>query len=81
MTLVPWRKGKLLVWGAKCPDTFTPSYIALSSKEAGAVAAAAETRKAAKYLDLLSLHEFTPVTIETTGVLGSQDMMLMKKLI
>ena len=27
ITVVPWQRGKLLVWDATCPDTFAPSYI------------------------------------------------------
>ncbi len=26
VTLAPWKSGRLLVWDATCPDTFTPSY-------------------------------------------------------
>ena len=32
---VPWTCGKLLVWDATCPDTFSPSYAKKSSKYAG----------------------------------------------
>ena len=39
ITVVPWENGKLLVWDATCPDTFTPSYTTRATSEPGAVAA------------------------------------------
>ena len=38
MSIIPWKRGKVLVWDATCPDTLAPSYITLASREAGAVA-------------------------------------------
>ena len=68
VTVVPWSRGKLLVWDATCPDTYAPSYTAIASQEAGAVAAIAEERKKVKYTCLSSYHIFTPVAVETAGV-------------
>ncbi|KAF2903237.1 hypothetical protein ILUMI_02951 [Ignelater luminosus] len=42
LTLVPWRKGRFLVWDATCLDTLAPSHIELTSKTVGA---AADSRK------------------------------------
>ena len=53
VTLVPWERGKLLVWDATCTDTFAPSYTSNAASEAGAVAALAEERKKAKYVPAL----------------------------
>ena len=41
ITLVPWKRGRLLVWDATytCPDTFAPSHLSRATSEAGAVAA------------------------------------------
>ena len=30
-SLVPWKRGKVLVWNAACEETFCPSYISKSS--------------------------------------------------
>ena len=57
ITVVPWMNGQLLVWDATCPDTFAPSYVSKSIREAGTVAALAEKRKRMKYSQLDS----TPV--------------------
>ena len=65
--------GQLLVWDATCPETFAPSYVSNSTREAGAVAALAEERKRMKYCQLDSSHQFEPVAIETTGVIGEQS--------
>ena len=80
ITMVPWKCGKLLVWDATCPDTFAPSYTISATSEAGLVAAGAEERKEAKYTSLGSLHCFTPLAIETTGVLGPKSKTCVKEL-
>ena len=51
-TLVPWKRGRVLVWDATCPDTLAPSHSSLANREAGAVAADAEHRKQQKYAHL-----------------------------
>ena len=80
ITVVPWKKGKLLIWDATCPDTFASSYSSSATREAGAVAALAEERKTAKYAHLNPTHAFTPVAIETSGVFGPQTMAFLKEL-
>ena len=80
VTMVPWKCGKPLVWDATCPDTFASSYRALSTSCAGAVAAAAEERKLAKYANLDQGHSFTPVAIETLGVIGPKSLVFIRDL-
>ena len=80
ISVVPWRNGKLLVWDATCPDTFAPSYIALATSEAGAVAAQAESEKCAKYSHLVSSHIFTPIAIKTSGAIGPSTRGFLKEL-
>ena len=72
--------GQLLVWDATCPDTFTPSYVSNATREAGAVAALAEERKRMKYSQLDSSHQFEPVAIETTGVIGERSRKFLEEL-
>jgi len=69
-TIVPWKRGKGLVWDATCPDTMAPSYISLATSEAGAVAEEAERKKRVKYAHLERSHCFIPVAVETLGVFG-----------
>ena len=79
-TIIPWKSGKVLVWDATCPDTYAPSYLALSSREAGTVAALAERRKNDLYALLDTTHYFTPVVVETSGVLGLQALSFFRDL-
>ena len=80
ITVVPWKRGKLLVWDATCPDTFAPSYLPQATSGAGAVAAAAEERKKEKYAHLDQCHSFVPVAIETAGVFGPETLDFVKEL-
>ena len=78
--MVPWERGKLLVWDATCSDTFAPSYSSNAASEVGAVAAMAEERKKAKYEHLDASHSFVPVAVETAGVFGPLTHTFLKDL-
>ena len=67
--MVPWQRGKLLVWDATCLDTFAASHRETAVREPGAVAAAAEHCKRSKYCNLDATHHFVPIAVETLGVL------------
>ena len=69
----------MLVWDATCPDTYAPSHISDASREAGAVAVAAQAErlKNAKYTHLVLSHHFVPFAIETSGVLGQAALGLL----
>ena len=71
VTLVPWARGRCLLWDATCPDTLAPSHITRSAAEAGSAAREAESKKATKYALLATVHEFVPVAIETMGTQGA----------
>ena len=51
-SLVPWRRGKFLVWDATYKDIFAPSYVSYAAREAGLVAKQAEEGKRSKYRHL-----------------------------
>ena len=80
VTLLLWRNGRPLIWDATCSDTFAPTYSSMASIRAGAVADAAETRKAAQYRHLLATHIFAPVAIETSGNFGSDTHLFLKEI-
>ena len=68
-TLVPWKCGKLLVWGATCVDTYAPSFSRVASQEAGALADQAERRKSDKYSNMdPNMYLFTPVACKNVSV-------------
>ena len=71
-TMVPWARGRCLLWDATCPDTLAPSHVQSSATMAGSAAAAAEQKKATKYTPLAIAHEFVPVAIETMGTWGAR---------
>ena len=54
--MVPWQRGKILVWDATCSDTFAASHREIAVREPGAVAAAAEHSKRSKYSNLEATH-------------------------
>ena len=51
---------------------FAPSHIPQATREAGAVASAAEVRKRSKYQDLLATHEVITIAVETLGAFGPE---------
>ena len=77
-TLVPWKRGRVLVWDATCPDTLAPSHSSLANREAGAVAADAEHRKQQEYAHLDGSLFFVPVAVETLGVFGAEARALFR---
>ena len=74
LTLVPWRKGRSLLWDATCVDTFAKSYLNSTSKESGAAAKLAERQKFQDYETLCSNYEFVPFAVETMGVFSDSAM-------
>ncbi|XP_035711494.1 uncharacterized protein LOC118436923 [Folsomia candida] len=52
LTLVPWARGRPLVWDFTCVDTFAPSYLPQTCVHPGAAAERAEDRKTKRYEDL-----------------------------
>ena len=78
--LVPWKHGKTFLWDATCPDTYAPSYRSLATHAAGEVSKKAEAEKEEKYSNLLHSHDFTPVTVETSGVFGQKTMSFIREL-
>ena len=55
-------------------------YMSNSIRKAGAVAPLAEERKRMKYSQLDSSHQFEPVAIETTGVIGERSRKFLEEL-
>ena len=71
-TLVPWSRGRCLLWDATTPDTLAPSHIQRSALQAGSAALAAESSKRSKYSILAVVHDFVPIAIETLGAWGPE---------
>lgn len=69
-TIYPYRRGRTLLWDATCTNTFSATHVLECAVNPGAAARAAEERKYHRYRALSREHEFIPLAIETTGVLG-----------
>jgi hypothetical protein len=76
MSLVPWKRGKSLIWDFTLRDTFAPSYVSSSSKSPGYAAKLGETIKKGKYKFLENNYIFVPVAMESTGVFGKDGLNL-----
>ena len=80
LTLIPWRRGRGLVWDATVIDTVAPSYLRLTSASAGAAAELASTRKNDKYGQLIATYHFVPLAFETMGPINNSGMDFIKDL-
>ena len=67
LTLIPWRGGRPLTWDVTVIHPLADSYVATSSREAGASAELAAERKLSKYAALSGSCLFTPIAFETLG--------------
>lgn len=70
--MIPWLRGKALVWDATIRDTLAPSYVSQCARTAGAAAQLAEDSKASKYCAILTTHHYVTVAIETLGTFGQE---------
>ena len=68
VTMIPWSRGRTLVWDFTCPDTVAPSRVHQTSLATGVAASDAESKKSAKYAELQQNHIFVPFAVETLGL-------------
>lgn len=80
LTLIPWKRGKPLVWDFTCADTFCKSYLKSTSKHRGGAANTRETRKKSKYASLEDRFCFVPIAIETMGSWGTDGRKLVENI-
>jgi hypothetical protein len=76
VTLVPWSRGKCLVWDATCTDTLCKSNVSSTSRTPGAAAAKSENKKRDLYSELPSQYTFCPFAVETLGTFGEEALKL-----
>lgn len=72
MSLIPWKRGRALVWDATCADTFAQTHLPKTSQKAGSAAQAAEAGKNSKYEQLKIDYCFLPFAVETVGPWGAE---------
>ena len=80
MTLVPWLRGRSLVWDFACVDTFATSNLPQTSQNASAAAEKAERAKIAKYTEIPTYVIFQPVVIETLGPWSASSLEFIREL-
>lgn len=81
LTLVPWARGRYLVWDATCWDTLAPSHLNVSRKQAGRVAELASNAKHEKYVELKrGNYIFNAFAVETLGPWSSDALHLISKI-
>ena len=79
-TLVPWARGRCLVWDFTCVNTIARSHLGISSTKPGSLSAAAEEKKRKKYSTLSDTYSFVPIAVETLGPWGPEALSFMKEL-
>ncbi|KAJ2937326.1 hypothetical protein O0L34_g17637 [Tuta absoluta] len=72
LTLIPWQKGRCLLWDATCVSTFAISHIRGTQKSASSAAETAAGLKHTKYANFESAYDFLPFAVETSGTWGSE---------
>lgn len=80
LTLVPWARGRSLLWDFTCSDTFANSYVNKTARELGWSARQAEQFKIKKYSHLREQFTFIPIAVETSGVFGKLGLKLLKEI-
>ena len=79
VTVMPYALWLRMAWDVTIVHTCAPNYLQVSAYEAGAVAAAADAKKEAKYAPIVGRAAFRAIGIETLGVFGPSTRKLFSK--
>ncbi|KAI5636353.1 hypothetical protein NE865_10937 [Phthorimaea operculella] len=79
LTLIPWQRGRCLLWDVTCVSTYAASHLQGSVRAAGSAAEKAAGLKHAKYTDLELAYDFVPLAVETAGAWGSEAIKFVKE--
>ena len=67
LTMVPWSRGKSLVWDFSCSCTIASSHLSKSARTAGSAAESGSKAKVKKYENLSERYIFVPLVVESHG--------------
>ncbi|KAI5642071.1 hypothetical protein NE865_05763 [Phthorimaea operculella] len=68
LTLIPWKRGRSLLWDATCACTFAATHLPRTMRTAGLAAEFLAKQKTEKYAGLCQSYDFVPFAVETSGV-------------
>ncbi|KAI5632042.1 reverse transcriptase (RNA-dependent DNA polymerase) domain-containing protein [Phthorimaea operculella] len=68
LTLIPWKRGRSLLWDATCACTFAATHLPRIMRTAGLAAEFLAKQKTEKYAGLCQSYDFVPFAVETSGV-------------
>jgi hypothetical protein len=80
ITIIPWKKGKSLVWDVTCTDTLAPSHLSESSISPKSAANLAAVLKKRKYKSLSDNYFFVAFAVETLGSWSNDALSLLDEL-
>jgi len=80
LTLVSWQSGKSLCWDVTVICPLVEAYVTGSTREAGAAAELASSRKEEKYASIGSEYLFAPIAVETLGPMNTSACQLFANL-
>ena len=80
VTLIPWQRGKSVIWDVTVTDTVADSYLYLTSANAGGAAENAASRKQDKYVDLQETYTFIALAFETLGLINVKGVEFLQEL-
>jgi hypothetical protein len=78
ITIIPWKKGKSLVWDFTCNDTLASSYLSKSSISPKSAANLADLKKR-KYKSLSDNYFFVAFSVETLGPWSNDALSLLNE--
>ena len=80
MTLIPWVRGRALVWDYTCVDTMANSNSDVTSATGGGAAEKAFRKKILKYVEIANDFFFIPVAMETFGAWAEESLNFIREL-
>ena len=80
VTLLPWARGKSLVWDITVPDTYAESHLQDTACRPGAADDKAAANTSSEYCDLAGTHLFFPIAIETAGTWNQMAVELVQEI-